>query len=256
MITTGKAIEGDWPDYERYYRSDMWPSDNGSKFSMGIYLQVPTQTYNIQNKPMLIGINNGIQMFLRDWHASGSNQNRFLFYFENASFDGLTTFTLGNANHGIEKGDWFAFMFSLDYSGSGVPPAWECWVHKKGDSSATDIATTPLNEDNGPITLLFDNTTSVTALGAHPGWASNYGDFDESVVYITNEFIDWSDPAIRAKFVSDEGKPMDLGADGSALTGTQPKHYAPDGDLTNNRGSQSDWTEFGTIANSATSPSD
>ena len=75
-----------------------------------------------------------------------------------------------------------------------------------------------------------------------------------SHLWISSEYVDIS--ADYNKFFDANNKPIDLGSDGSTPTGTQPAHFAPDGDLRNNLGTESNWTGVGTLAASSTSPTD
>lgn len=67
-----------------------------------------------------------------------------------------------------------------------------------------------------------------------------------SMVYISTDFLDITVEANRRKFIDAEGKPADLGADGSTPTGSQPEIFAPDGNIGNNLGSGGDATVTGT----------
>lgn len=67
-----------------------------------------------------------------------------------------------------------------------------------------------------------------------------------SMVYISTGFLDFSVEANRRKFIDAEGKPVDLGADGSLPTGSQPEIFAPDGNIGNNLGSGGNATVTGT----------
>lgn len=256
--TTAKSIIGYTPDFQRYYRSDMWPTDNGSLFTFAAFLRMGDQPGFLNNREILYSLNNSFLIRFREWDDftdAGGDTNRFISYLENESGNGWSGFHLSESTHGIDSGDWFALMISMDYS--GVTPVIEYWVQKKGDSAATDIfAGLELGSDSGPITFAWDDTSIVTSIGINPNDLTNQGNYDISEIFITNEAVDWSVEANRLKFVDINGKPVGLGAIGSDLTGTPAKHYAPDGDLTNNKGTESNWSEFGTILDASTSPTD
>ena len=258
-ITTAKAFNTYFPDYHRYYRSDMWPSDNGSLFTFAGFFRLPDQATYLNNRIFLGGLNNWLTLFFRQWDNfvdAGSQTNRFLSYIRNAtSGNGWAAFQLDNPTSGLNMDDWFAFMLSIDYS--GAVPVVETWTHKKGDAAAINVGGgLELDADTGPITFEWDDTSVVTSVGSHPSYLGDAGEYDACEIYITNEAVDWSVEANRLKFVDNTGKPVGLGSDGSDLTGTAAKHYAPDGDLTNNLGTESNWTENGTIPGASTSPSD
>lgn len=70
------------------------------------------------------------------------------------------------------------------------------------------------------------------------------------------EYLDLSVAANRRKFIDAAGKPVDLGADGSTPTGTQPLLYLPDGDPSDNKGSGGDLIITGALTACSTSPTD
>lgn len=76
-----------------------------------------------------------------------------------------------------------------------------------------------------------------------------------SEFWYAQEYVDFSVEANRRKFISNSGKPVSLGEDGSAPTGTQPLIYAPDGDPSTNLGSGGDFTITGALTECASSPS-
>ena len=99
--------------------------------------------------------------------------------------------------------------------------------------------------------------TGVTCWGYNPNGSGSQGcSHYLSQIWIDNNFVDFSNDATYAKFFDSNEKPVFLGANGSLPTGTQPLHFAPDGDLTNNRGSGSNWTEVGTVPDAPSSPTD
>jgi hypothetical protein len=82
--------------------------------------------------------------------------------------------------------------------------------------------------------------------------------------YSQSEFVDFSDAAIRAKWIDGSGKPVDLGADGSTPTGTAPIVFChlDDGETAGNfdinAGTGGSIVTGGdpTLATSSTSPTD
>ncbi len=71
-----------------------------------------------------------------------------------------------------------------------------------------------------------------------------------------DSFIDLSNAANWAKFFDGDNKPIYLGDNGELPTGSQPLHFAPDGQLDNNLGSAGNWTKSGTIDQAPSSPTD
>ena len=76
---------------------------------------------------------------------------------------------------------------------------------------------------------------------------------DISQYWMDASYIDFSSAGNIAKFYA-AGKPIYLGATGELPTGSQPLHFNPNGDMTNNLGSQANWIEVGTVSNAPTSP--
>ena len=261
-LTTGKFIEA-LTNGEKYSKTEWWTGDNGNKFTVCMFLRHAgsadatgpiifadgraDQTYRIN-----------LQMQL-SWDDT-ANDNRFRLYVRdsaNALVYQMTT--LDKSAHGIAIGDWFALMLSVDFSASGVSPTVEFWTHKRGDASAIDIRdATPTFQQNGPRTLEFDYSGNggVTFGGDVANYEQTDYDISEFWMDGPDVAVDWSDSAERAKYVDSNGKPVGQGSDGSGLIGTQPKIYAPDGDLTNNVGSEGNFTAVGTIGDAGTSPTD
>lgn len=109
------------------------------------------------------------------------------------------------------------------------------------------------------ITLNGEHATGIidiAGLAARVGnWFGESNDgFEISHFWATPAAIDLS--ILWSSFFDGDNQPIDLGADGSGPTGSQPEIWAPDGRLTTNLGSGANWTEVGTVPDSATSPTD
>lgn len=109
--------------------------------------------------------------------------------------------------------------------------------------------------------VAIDYTNNEHALGAsHIG--NNKYDGDLSEYYFTNTHLDLSVADNLAKLINEYNKPVNLGDDGSLVTGTQPLVYfsVREGDAASafftNKGSGGDYTDQGSVVLSATSPSD
>lgn len=83
----------------------------------------------------------------------------------------------------------------------------------------------------------------------------DYTNVDISQYWMDDQYIDFSVAGNVAKFV-DGAVPVYLGEDGSLPTGTQPLHFSPVGDMSDNKGSQANWVEVGTVPDAPTSPTD
>lgn len=77
-----------------------------------------------------------------------------------------------------------------------------------------------------------------------------------SELFFHNTYLDLSVEANRRKFIGADGRPVDLGADGSTPLGVQPLLYVPNGDPSTNAGSGGNFTITGSLTSASTSPSD
>lgn len=262
--SSGKYVDSYPPATAGFTKTELWTSPaSGTKFTYATFLRIPDQEDLHGYRNLLLGANTNLFFAARNWYNytnGGSNTNRFYVQAQ-VSGSGYGGFTKAEDVHGIDSGEWFALMFSIDYSASGVPPTVECWIQKKGESTAYDIK--PTGGDlfynvNGPKNLQFDDATSeVVLLHGHsnPSYDDYYIAADVSEVFVTDEYVDWSSSTERLKYVDSAGEPVGLGSDGSALTGTAAKIYIPDGDATNNLGTAGNFTQVGTVPDSSTSPS-
>jgi len=75
-----------------------------------------------------------------------------------------------------------------------------------------------------------------------------------SYVWCKEEYLD---PATYwSSFFDGSNKPLDIGADGSSVTGSAPATFCPDADFTNNLGTADNWDEIGTVPAAPSSPTD
>ncbi len=109
----------------------------------------------------------------------------------------------------------------------------------------------------GPSEGDIDWTIADYGCGANATGANKYnGDFAQ--VYITDEYLDISILANRRKFISSNGKPVEIGSDGSDPTGTAPLVLFDGATVSwhTNKGSGGGFTEVGALTDAASSPSD
>lgn len=145
------------------------------------------------------------------------------------------------------------------------------WVHIL---AAWDLAASKLviyvddaAYDDTPDTMTNDTINyAVADAGIGQQWKSD-GDPDPATIFHggmaelyfqDGEFLDLTEESNRRKFISSNGKPVDLGSDGSDPTGTQPVVYLTG--ATNawhtNKGSGGGFTEVGALTTASSSPSD
>jgi hypothetical protein len=125
-----------------------------------------------------------------------------------------------------------------------------------------DDVDVPMTFSVGPGDFETDWTGVTLGCGAQPGGSSKWiGDMAEQYINIAT-FLDPDDAATMAKFRSSDGKPVDLGVDGSTPTGSQPICYnrVADGgaavDFDNNLGAGDDWVITGALTLASSNPSD
>jgi len=140
---------------------------------------------------------------------------------------------------------WHHFLFAINQS----TPVVEMYIDD------ADVAASPSASSTGTLEQTFPSW----GVGAQPNGSKKLnGDMAE--FYYTNEFLDISVESNRRKFISAAGQPVDLGANGSDPTGTQPLIYfrrAPaDAASTfgTNLGSGGAFSITGTLTNSADNP--
>ncbi len=143
------------------------------------------------------------------------------------------------------------------------------WVHvlmavKTNFSNGNKIFQVYLNDQ---AYTFIQNDNSAAFLMTFTGFSfwvgdDSFGDFltfDTADMWIApGQFIDFSVESNRRKFIDADGKPVDLGADGSTPTGTAPAIFFSGDPLAfpTNKGTGGSFTLAGSLTNASTSPSD
>lgn len=206
--------------------------------------------------------NDGASMAIFDSPDSGGNQfhidrdtgNKLRITAINtgasATFQMNGSTNLSNANFGSA---WFCVMWALDWS--SLPNAAKTLIYVQG---AADTVTDSSNAASGTLDLTHPSWRVGNTSGLVPGGALD-GCLAEFFVHF-GVFIDWSNSANRDKVIAG-GRPVDPGATGSLVTGSQPLVYLsvrPGEAVTafpTNRGSGGSFgTTSGTPALSSTNP--
>lgn len=117
---------------------------------------------------------------------------------------------------------------------------------------------TPTLGPGGIYNIDWNYLAKPFAVGAfNTGTPSGYFDGCLSEVFIGMAYLDFTVEANRRKFISDTGKPVDLGDTGTIPYGVQPIIYLPNGDPADNVGTLGNFTVVnGPLSASSTSPSD
>jgi len=123
----------------------------------------------------------------------------------------------------------------------------QLYVNDVSDVSAT----TAQNAD-------LDYTETDHTIGATPSGTDKLNADLAEFYFNTDEYLDLSVEANRRKFIDANGKPVDLGSDGSLPTGTSPIIYlnGPATGFETNNGTGGNFTENGALTDASTSPSD
>lgn len=252
-VTTAKDIQGEAADYQSYDKTPMFLGADGDYCTFACFLRVPHITSNTEG---FIYGNSVVNFYTRNWGYGAPNLNEFVIRLYDTGYDGYLGITQNRTVHGIDVGDWFAFMVSADLSGSAGDV--QVYIQKVGESAASDISViSPLEDD--PLTggMGFSSEDTPAVVNSNPWFLAQSLDSDLCEFYFTDEQVDWSDQNVRDLFIDANGKPVGLGAGGINLTGTAAKIYAPDGDLSNNQGTAGNFSEEnGPIINASTSPTD
>jgi len=162
---------------------------------------------------------------------------------------GATAFTVTSTSSHISSEGWFHILCAWDNAAGDVD------LYIDDVSVATSVATN--NVDNA-----YDWSTADTGVGAtYVGGGKSSVDMAELYLNI-DTYTDLSVTANRRKFIDAAGKPVDLGADGSTPTGSQPMLFLhlDDGEaaanFSTNAGDGGGMTTTGTITAGSSSPTD
>lgn len=143
---------------------------------------------------------------------------------------------------------WNHFLASWDMSD---PAARSLYVNDISDLSVITF-----------IDGTIDYTLADWAIGAAPSGGLKLNGCLAEVYFAADQYLDFSVISNRRKFISSNGKPVYLGADGSLPTGVAPLIYQhlDNGEavanFATNRGTGGNFTITGTLDTASTSPSD
>ena len=155
---------------------------------------------------------------------------------------------LNSVNAFVASATWRHILASWDMATVGARSVY------MGDVDETDVAT--FTNDT------IDYTVADWAVGAIANGSLKMLGPVAELYFAPGQYLDFSIVANRRKFISASGKPVFLGVDGSAPTGTPPivyQHLADGESVANfatNRGTGGDFTITGTLDTASSSPSD
>lgn len=191
--------------------------------------------------------NNGVDPDVNTIYNSFANA-------DSSSSDGVATNEVGPltpATNAVVPGVWLCVLGNVDTDHPVNERVVKLWVN---DENVNTIGS-PI----GPAyDLLFNGKEIVIGSDYGSSLITDLADF----WLAPGQFIDFSIEANRRKFISAEGKPVDLGADGSTPTGTAPAIFfrrdpsAAASTFANNLGTGGAFAITGTLTNADTSPSD
>lgn len=156
------------------------------------------------------------------------------------SATGTTTLVAGSA--------WRHIICSIDLANTANRA---CYI----DDSAESVTWTTYTDDT--LDMDIATTPRYTIMGSNGATPANLVDGCIAEFWFDDVFIDLSVEATRRKFRSAAGKPVNLGADGSVPTGSQPVLYfkTASPNFETNSGSGGNFTENGAIDACSNSPS-
>ena len=130
----------------------------------------------------------------------------------------------------------------------------ELYIDDVDDKAAGSVS---VNQDCG-----YDSQITNMVIGAAGGGGQKFVGDVADFYFNSTESLDITVESNRRKFIDSDGKPVDLGSDGSTPTGTQATIFCTvaDGgvasDFNTNQGSVGAFTTIGALTLSSTSPSD
>ena len=151
--------------------------------------------------------------------------------------DMITTQALTDAD------GWFHVLACWDLGNSII----DIFINDTNDTNETTNA-------DGDI----DYTRSLHYVGQETTEQGQLVEGDMAQFYFSHEFLNFNTASNRRKFITADGKPVDLGSDGSTPTGTAPIIFLDGATATwhTNKGSGGGFTEVGALTDASSSPSD
>ena len=146
----------------------------------------------------------------------------------------------------IADSNWHHVLFSFDLTGSTHTATGHIYIDDASDKG-TVAAFTDIDD------IDFSTRTTIGATQT----PSNYFDGDIADFWIDfGTYLDFSNAGVRRKFIDANGRPVNLGADGSRPTGNKPDIFlAGDAsDFSTNRGTGGSFTENGALTDAGANP--
>jgi len=163
---------------------------------------------------------------------------------------GSVILNLSTTNTYTSGSTWYHFLISWDL-GAGAA---SIYVNDVSSATSSSITNDSIRYTETSAKVMFAGSTSGT----------NPSPVDAAEIYIAyGQYLDFTVTANRRKFISDSGKPVHLGTNGSIPTGTAPTIYFHLDHLESannfgaiNHGSSDAFTVNGSLTTSSGSPSD
>lgn len=153
----------------------------------------------------------------------------------------------------VVTGAWLHYLFSMNHDGSAHHHVYI------NDTASMNVHTSHTGSSIGFAGM---DDIRVADDSVNPDAISNFEGGMAEFYFAPGQYLDFSVEANRRKFITADGKPANLGADGSAPTGTVPLIYLrlADGETANNfatnRSGAGNMTVTGSLTTFANSPSD
>jgi len=152
---------------------------------------------------------------------------------------------------GLIPGQWNTVMIAYDGVGASSPETRDMKIWANG----AEVFNGQFGTNHASMSPMSWNGYSWVGRGDYWSGATQDGmDCYLSYVWCKEEYLD---PATYwSSFFDGSNKPLNIGADGSSVTGSPPDTYCPDADFTNNLGTAPSWDEIGTVPAAPSSPTD
>lgn len=164
---------------------------------------------------------------------------------------GAKSFQIPTATAYTAGATWLHLLYSWDTNFSAGNKIAHLYVNGVNDKGTVTDADTAFD---------CDYTWTDMRIGAAivPSPVQKFDGCMSEFYFAPGQFLDFSDPSNRLKFRKSNGKPQDLGSDGSTPTGTAPKVYLKNAAASfgNNSGTGGNFTITGSLDTASTSPSD
>lgn len=158
-------------------------------------------------------------------------------------------FTFKTVNSYTSTSGWMHLLAAWDTNFSAGNKLSHLYINDSSDITV---------EYDGDSAFNIDYTRTIWEICSRAGGANKFDGAIAELYFAPGHYLDFSDSSNRRKFITAGGKPVDLGADGSTPTGSQPILYLPNtaASVGTNAGTGGNFTINGSPVIASSSPSD